>query len=70
MNVDKIASRRDFLRSAGRLAILGGMVAGGAKLAMRRGDLACTRRFACAACNKVPDCPLSQAADYRRTNGQ
>jgi len=60
MNMDK--SRRDFLR----MLALGGLVAGGIKLALRRGDPACTRRFACAACNKVPDCPLTQAADYRQ----
>jgi len=62
MSVDKHSSRRVFLR----MLAFGGMVAGGAKLALRSGDPACTRRFACAACNKAPDCPLSQAADYRQ----
>jgi hypothetical protein len=57
-------SRREFLRSAGRLGVLGGLALLGARLLRgkpRPGDQACVNDSICRGCPTLVSCGLPQA---------
>lgn len=63
-------SRREFLRSAGRLLLLGGLVAGGGRLATRKKRAAssgtcATKTGVCRACPILAPCRHPTAISYK-----
>ena len=67
-------SRREFFRTLGRAAAAGGLLAGGAVMALGRtpatspaaGVQTCARRSRCGGCAVLADCRLPAALSFRR----
>ena len=62
-------SRRSFLTSLGRFAALGTLLAGTARLSLRKpssqNPASCRRQFACDSCAILADCQLPPAQQQR-----
>jgi len=62
---DPTSTRRQWLRSLGRWTI-GGALAAGAALLLRRDRDQCTEQYQCRGCPMARDCGLPQAVDHRQ----
>jgi hypothetical protein len=69
MAEEHLNSRREFMRSAGRYVILGGISALTLSTACRKQGK-CTGQFVCRGCRQLEDCDLPQAVDVRTKRGE
>jgi len=59
-------NRKEFIRSGGRVLILGGMaVSTGYLFAKRKVDLTCTTSSTCKECSELSACKLPQAKELK-----
>ena len=69
-HLDQAANRRDFLRGGARYALLAGVAAVGAVVAVRRGPAlpgqTCVSQGLCRGCNVFQDCELPQALSAKQ----
>lgn len=63
----QVCARRDFLRSAARYALLGGIIAATATVFTngRRSGRSCRRQFLCGDCPLSIECSLPEAMKFR-----